>query len=131
MLCFNGFLSIFCTVIFQIFCFHRNHRCSYLLEAKPSPRNTKRTFIQYVDEVQQYIDVIAEATNSRRVLNAYHNGAINTFIDSLAVNAVLGVQKPPMHELELQPETSLTFAFCILFYTTSISFGYCCIPNSR
>lgn len=90
MICFNGFLSIFCTVIFQIFCFRRNHRCIHLLEAKPSPRNTKKTFIQYVAEVQQYIDVIAEATNSRRVLNANHNGAINTFIDSLAVNAVLG-----------------------------------------
>ena len=74
---------------FLLGCFRRNHPCSRLLEAEPPPRNIKRSFLDYVDDIRQYADQTSDATNFRQALTAIHSGAINTFIDSLSVNGAL------------------------------------------
>ncbi|XP_069963874.1 uncharacterized protein [Bactrocera oleae] len=105
-------------------CFRRNHPCSRLLEAEPPPRNIKRSFLDYVDDIRRYAHRTSDATNYRQALTAIHSGAINTFIDSLSVNGVLGVKPPPIAdvELDLSRETRVTLAQLCSGYCSRLNF---------
>ena len=99
-------------------------KTSRLLAAESPPRNIKRSFLDYVDDIRQYADQTSDATNFRQALTAIHSGAINTFTDSLSVNGVLQVKPPPIAdgELELPRETRVTLA--------QLRSGYCGRLNS-
>ena len=56
--------------------------------------NIKRSFLDYVDDIEKYADQTSDTTNFIHALTAVHSGSINTFIDSLSVSGVL-VVKPP------------------------------------
>nr|XP_036217164.1 uncharacterized protein LOC106619600 [Bactrocera oleae] len=102
----------------------RNNPCSRLLEEEPPPRNIKRSFFDYVDDIGQYTDQTSGATNFRHALTVIYSGFINTFTDSFSVNAALGVKPPPIadKELELPPKSGVTFP--------QLRSGYCSSLNS-
>ncbi|XP_049316938.1 uncharacterized protein LOC125779709 [Bactrocera dorsalis] len=56
---------------FLLGCFRRNHPCSHLLGAEPPPRSIKRSFLDYVDDIEQYADQTSDATNFRQALTHF------------------------------------------------------------
>lgn len=76
------------------------------------------------NEIQYFNDQVSDASNFQQVLNTIHSGFINTFADSLPVNADLEVEPPPIaeQELVLPYETRLTLV--------QLRSGYCSRSNS-
>ena len=79
--------------------FRRNYSCSRLLEAESPPRNIKRSFHGYVDDIEQYTDQTSDGTNFRYALTAIHSGTINTFTNSLSVHGVRGLKPTPIADV--------------------------------
>ncbi|XP_049308657.1 uncharacterized protein LOC125777615 [Bactrocera dorsalis] len=52
---------------FLLGCFRRNHPCSHLLRAEPPPRSIKRSFLDYVDDIEQY----ADRTSAQQTFDRY------------------------------------------------------------
>lgn len=69
---------------------------------EPSPRNIKRSFVDYVDDIEQHAEQTSDATHFRQALTTIHSEAVNTFTDFVSVNGVFGVKPPSVAEEELE-----------------------------
>ncbi|CAD7011414.1 unnamed protein product [Ceratitis capitata] len=90
--------------------FAGEHPSRHLIEAEPPPRHIRKGVLDFKDTIQQHTQQPLDRTTYRQALDAIHQESVNTFMDSLLVNGVLGEIPPPIadNELELPRETRVT-----------------------